>query len=223
MVACCPVDGLRAGAAALSPTRGQEEEEEEEEDEFGGQETLVTAPPQHAEHEFTQDNTMVIREDLQPGASPLSGVGMGSPSSSFMGQNPYLARMSAESQRRSFAYIPPDVAGRGSQPTVQTRPHEEQRRGGENGGVPRGGQATEGPKMSPEIRKYKRKFNGEILCGALWGVNLLVGTDNGLLLLDRSGHGKGMLLCWAVCASQMDSSTGWCSLLITLSLPQYSH
>ena len=80
-------------------------------------------------------------------ASPLSGVGMGSPSSSFMGQNPYLARMSAESQRRSFAYIPPDVAGRGSQPTVQTRPHEEQRRGGENGGVPRGGQATEGPKM----------------------------------------------------------------------------
>jgi len=44
--------------------------------------------------------------------------------------------------------------------------------------------------MSPEIRKYKRKFNGEILCGALWGVNLLVGTDNGLLLLDRSGHGK---------------------------------
>lgn len=47
--------------------------------------------------------------------------------------------------------------------------------------------------QSPEIRKYKRKFNGEILCGALWGVNLLVGTDNGLLLLDRSGHGKGEL------------------------------
>jgi hypothetical protein len=50
--------------------------------------------------------------------------------------------------------------------------------------------AMEGPKMSPEIRKYKRKFNSEILCGALWGVNLLVGTDGGLLLLDRSGHGK---------------------------------
>lgn len=48
--------------------------------------------------------------------------------------------------------------------------------------------------QSPEIRKYKRKFSGEILCGALWGVNLLVGTDNGLLLLDRSGHGKGGLL-----------------------------
>ncbi|XP_065888960.1 serine/threonine-protein kinase mig-15-like isoform X2 [Dysidea avara] len=58
----------------------------------------------------------------------------------------------------------------------------------ENG--PQPPRSSEGPKMSPEIRKYKRKFNGEILCGALWGVNLLVGTDNGLLLLDRSGHGK---------------------------------
>lgn len=48
--------------------------------------------------------------------------------------------------------------------------------------------------QNPEIRKYKRKFNSEILCGALWGVNLLVGTDSGLLLLDRSGHGKGMYM-----------------------------
>lgn len=47
--------------------------------------------------------------------------------------------------------------------------------------------------QNPEIRKYKRKFTSEILCGALWGVNLLVGTDNGLMLLDRSGHGKGDL------------------------------
>lgn len=44
---------------------------------------------------------------------------------------------------------------------------------------------------APEIRKYKKKFGGEILCAALWGVNLLIGTDNGLMLLDRSGQGKG--------------------------------
>ncbi|XP_065178449.1 misshapen-like kinase 1 [Sycon ciliatum] len=44
--------------------------------------------------------------------------------------------------------------------------------------------------MVPEIRKYKSKFNSEIQCAALWGVNLLVGTDNGLMLLDRSGHGQ---------------------------------
>ena len=39
--------------------------------------------------------------------------------------------------------------------------------------------------------KYKKKFSGEILCAALWGVNLLIGTDSGLMLLDRSGQGKG--------------------------------
>lgn len=46
---------------------------------------------------------------------------------------------------------------------------------------------------APEIRKYKKKFGGEILCAALWGVNLLIGTDNGLMLLDRSGQGKGFI------------------------------
>lgn len=48
---------------------------------------------------------------------------------------------------------------------------------------------------APEIRKYKKKFSGEILCAALWGVNLLIGTDSGLMLLDRSGQGKGCLKC----------------------------
>ena len=48
---------------------------------------------------------------------------------------------------------------------------------------------------APEIRKYKKKFSGEILCAALWGVNLLIGTDNGLMLLDRSGQGKGCVMC----------------------------
>ncbi|TDH06603.1 hypothetical protein EPR50_G00115100 [Perca flavescens] len=43
---------------------------------------------------------------------------------------------------------------------------------------------------TPEIRKYKKRFNSEILCAALWGVNLLVGTESGLMLLDRSGQGK---------------------------------
>ena len=42
---------------------------------------------------------------------------------------------------------------------------------------------------TPEIRKYKKRFNSEILCAALWGVNLLIGTENGLMLLDRSGQG----------------------------------
>jgi TRAF2 and NCK interacting kinase len=47
---------------------------------------------------------------------------------------------------------------------------------------------------TPEIRKYKKRFNSEILCAALWGVNLLIGTENGLMLLDRSGQGKVSVL-----------------------------
>ncbi|CAF0850273.1 unnamed protein product [Didymodactylos carnosus] len=43
---------------------------------------------------------------------------------------------------------------------------------------------------APEIRKYKKRFNSDILCAALWGVNLLIGTENSLMLLDRSGQGK---------------------------------
>ncbi|KAL5004023.1 hypothetical protein ScPMuIL_017479 [Solemya velum] len=43
---------------------------------------------------------------------------------------------------------------------------------------------------APEIRKYKKRFNSDILCAALWGVNLLIGTESGLMLLDRSGQGK---------------------------------
>lgn len=43
---------------------------------------------------------------------------------------------------------------------------------------------------TPEIRKYKKRFNSEILCASLWGVNLLIGTETGLMLLDRSGVGK---------------------------------
>ncbi|XP_065056464.1 misshapen-like kinase 1 isoform X1 [Rhopilema esculentum] len=42
----------------------------------------------------------------------------------------------------------------------------------------------------PQIKKYKYKFRSDILSAALWGVNLLIGTDNGLYLLDRSGNDK---------------------------------
>ena len=48
----------------------------------------------------------------------------------------------------------------------------------------------------PDIRKFKRSFNSEILCAAFWGMNLLVGTKNGLLLLDRSSdEGKVYVFC----------------------------
>ncbi|XP_013836727.2 misshapen-like kinase 1 isoform X8 [Sus scrofa] len=69
---------------------------------------------------------------------------------------------------------------------------------------------------TPEIRKYKKRFNSEILCAALWGVNLLVGTENGLMLLDRSGQGKVYGLIGRRRFQQMDVLEGL-NLLITIS------
>uniref|UniRef100_A0A8D0B0N7 non-specific serine/threonine protein kinase n=1 Tax=Salvator merianae TaxID=96440 RepID=A0A8D0B0N7_SALMN len=69
---------------------------------------------------------------------------------------------------------------------------------------------------TPEIRKYKKRFNSEILCAALWGVNLLVGTENGLMLLDRSGQGKVYSLINRRRFQQMDVLEGL-NLLTTIS------
>ncbi|XP_036974851.1 misshapen-like kinase 1 isoform X3 [Acanthopagrus latus] len=75
---------------------------------------------------------------------------------------------------------------------------------------------TRPPNDTPEIRKYKKRFNSEILCAALWGVNLLVGTENGLKLLDRSGQGKVYPLINSRRFQQMDVLEGL-NLLITIS------
>ncbi|XP_072329768.1 traf2 and NCK-interacting protein kinase-like isoform X7 [Scyliorhinus torazame] len=69
---------------------------------------------------------------------------------------------------------------------------------------------------TPEIRKYKKRFNSEILCAALWGVNLLVGTENGLMLLDRSGQGKVYSLINRRRFHQMDVLEGL-NILVTIS------
>uniref|UniRef100_A0AAY4B7K2 non-specific serine/threonine protein kinase n=1 Tax=Denticeps clupeoides TaxID=299321 RepID=A0AAY4B7K2_9TELE len=69
---------------------------------------------------------------------------------------------------------------------------------------------------TPEIRKYKKRFNAEILCAALWGVNLLVGTENGLMLLDRSGQGKVYNLITRRRFQQMDVLEGL-NVLVTIS------
>uniref|UniRef100_A0A8C3KUP6 non-specific serine/threonine protein kinase n=1 Tax=Chrysolophus pictus TaxID=9089 RepID=A0A8C3KUP6_CHRPC len=70
---------------------------------------------------------------------------------------------------------------------------------------------------TPEIRKYKKRFNSEILCAALWGVNLLVGTENGLMLLDRSGQGKVYNLINRRRFQQMDVLEGL-NVLVTISV-----
>ncbi|XP_066518500.1 TRAF2 and NCK interacting kinase a [Hoplias malabaricus] len=69
---------------------------------------------------------------------------------------------------------------------------------------------------SMEIRKYKKRFTSQILCAALWGVNLLVGTENGLMLLDRSGQGKVYTLVSRRRFLQMDVLEGL-NVLVTVS------
>ncbi|XP_045472386.1 TRAF2 and NCK-interacting protein kinase isoform X8 [Harmonia axyridis] len=69
---------------------------------------------------------------------------------------------------------------------------------------------------TPEIRKYKKRFNSEILCAALWGVNLLIGTEHGLMLLDRSGQGKVYQLISRRRFQQMEVLEGQ-NILVTIS------
>lgn len=69
---------------------------------------------------------------------------------------------------------------------------------------------------TPEIRKYKKRFNSEVLCAALWGVNLLIGTENGLMLLDRSGQGKVYHLISRRRFQQMEVLEGQ-NILVTIS------
>jgi len=69
---------------------------------------------------------------------------------------------------------------------------------------------------TPEIRKYKKRFNSEVLCASLWGVNLLIGTENGLMLLDRSGQGKVYQLISRRRFQQMEVLEGQ-NILVTVS------
>ncbi|XP_033760078.1 misshapen-like kinase 1 isoform X4 [Pecten maximus] len=75
---------------------------------------------------------------------------------------------------------------------------------------------TEAIGDTPEIRKYKKKFNSDILCAALWGVNLLIGTESGLMLLDRSGQGKVYTLISRRRFQQMEVLEGQ-NILVTIS------
>ncbi|KAK7482863.1 hypothetical protein BaRGS_00025896, partial [Batillaria attramentaria] len=77
-------------------------------------------------------------------------------------------------------------------------------------------QTTEATSDTPEIRKYKKRFGSDILCAALWGVNLLIGTENGLMLLDRSGQGKVYTLISRRRFQQMEVLEGQ-NILVTIS------
>ncbi|CAH8435433.1 unnamed protein product [Schistosoma turkestanicum] len=69
---------------------------------------------------------------------------------------------------------------------------------------------------TPEIQVYKKRFNSEILCASMWGVNLLIGLETGLSLLDRSGEGRVYSLITRRRFSRMDVLEGQ-NILVTIS------
>uniref|UniRef100_A0A8C5PNU7 non-specific serine/threonine protein kinase n=1 Tax=Leptobrachium leishanense TaxID=445787 RepID=A0A8C5PNU7_9ANUR len=102
-------------------------------------------------------------------------------------------------------------------PSFSTKPEPSRRENARKGSVVNVNPTNIRPQSdSPEIRKYKKKFNSEILCAALWGVNLLVGTEHGLWLLDRSGQGRVYSLISRRRFYQMDVLEGL-NILITIS------
>ena len=115
----------------------------------------------------------------------------------------------------SFGFSAEAVAGPGAKPPGAQDPSRR-----ESSHIPSVNVApTAGHDMTsdtPEIRKYKKRFNSEILCAALWGVNLLIGTENGLMLLDRSGQGKVYQLISRRRFQQMEVLEGQ-NILVTIS------
>ncbi|XP_019864172.1 PREDICTED: misshapen-like kinase 1 [Amphimedon queenslandica] len=175
-----------------------EDEDDDDDDDILGAagDTILTTREQGASDDFTAstdtklsqyaEETLIIRPDSEPSSSFLQDS---SPEQRKADQ-PFSSYQPSGGAKPGGAVPRPIGASGGRQ--------------GENGGVVK----AEVTKMNPEIRKYKRKFTSEILCGALWGVNLLVGTDNGLMLLDRSGHGKVFPLISRRKFSQIDVLEG---------------
>ncbi|XP_039515270.1 misshapen-like kinase 1 isoform X5 [Pimephales promelas] len=201
-----------------------EEEEGEGGDEeraggYGDQTMLVQRTPEKRSHNGYTN----LPDVVQPSHSPTDSASHSSPGkdSAYDYQSRGLVKASGKSSFTTFVdlgmYQPPggtgdniSVGGLGSR-FEQLK--LEVRKGSMVNVNPTN---TRPVSDTPEIRKYKKRFNSEILCAALWGVNLLVGTENGLKLLDRSGQGKVYPLINSRRFQQMDVLEGL-NLLITIS------
>ncbi|XP_036425076.1 mitogen-activated protein kinase kinase kinase kinase 4 isoform X1 [Colossoma macropomum] len=139
---------------------------------------------------------------------PLNGQQAKNISSSSSSFTPFI-------DPRLLQISPPQSPQGNSQNSVKAEPIKRQNH--RKGSVVNVNPANIRPQSdTPEIRKYKKKFNAEVLCAGLWGVNLLVGTENGLWLLDRSGQGKVYSLISRRRFQQMDVLEGL-NVLITIS------
>ncbi|XP_033112977.1 traf2 and NCK-interacting protein kinase-like [Anneissia japonica] len=186
---------------ATEPSPVMPVDDDEDEDEEGDKDgfVLASAAPRPLPDDTDTLQTFVIHENEESELNNIAGISI---SSSFIagasqspinrtqvsyrlavGPSPPSKRSGMEKQK-SFAAFgfgaatsatvgSQGVSRRGSQISVNVKPT-----------------TPESLNDMPEIRKYRKRFNSEILCAALWGVNLLIGSDSGLVLLDRSGQGK---------------------------------
>ncbi|KAF3840707.1 hypothetical protein F7725_006569 [Dissostichus mawsoni] len=196
IMACLPRSALRSSRGLR--TRGQAGG-------YGDQTMLVQRTPEKRSHNGYTN----LPDVVQPSHSPTDSASHSSPGkdSVYDYQSRGLVKASGKSSFTTFVdlgmYQSP--GGPGDNMSLTERIHGE-----------RQSHQHAPPNDTPEIRKYKKRFNSEILCAALWGVNLLVGTENGLKLLDRSGQGKVYPLINSRRFQQMDVLEGL-NLLITIS------
>ncbi|OCT65943.1 mitogen-activated protein kinase kinase kinase kinase 4 isoform X2 [Xenopus laevis] len=158
-------------------------------------------------HKTPQNYQGLLNKSLNDQAPCGENVQQKNSSSSTASFSPFI-------DPRLFPVSPP-TSPSGSSPVSKLEPF--QRENARKGSIVNVNPTNIRPQSdSPEIRKYKKKFNSDILCAALWGVNLLVGTEHGLWLLDRSGQGRVYPLISRRRFYQMDVLEGL-NILITIS------
>ncbi|KAM9333406.1 misshapen-like kinase 1 isoform 1-T1 [Pholidichthys leucotaenia] len=191
--------------------------EEEQAGGYGDQTMLVQRTPEKRSHNGYTN----LPDVVQPSHSPTDSATHSSPGkdSVYDYQSRGLVKASGKSSFTTFVdlgmYQSP--GGTGDNMSVSGSRFEQLKMEVRKGSMVNVNPTnTRPPNDTPEIRKYKKRFNSEILCAALWGVNLLVGTENGLKLLDRSGQGKVYPLINSRRFQQMDVLEGL-NLLITIS------
>uniref|UniRef100_A0A674CWY9 non-specific serine/threonine protein kinase n=1 Tax=Salmo trutta TaxID=8032 RepID=A0A674CWY9_SALTR len=197
----------------------EEEGEEGQAGGYGDQTMLVQRTPEKRSHNGYTN----LPDVVQPSHSPTDSASHSSPGKDSVYDYQSRGLVKASSGKSSFTtfvdlgmYQPPGPVDAISVASLGSRFEQlkmEVRKGSMVNVNPTN---TRPHSDTPEIRKYKKRFNSEILCAALWGVNLLVGTENGLKLLDRSGQGKVYSLINSRRFQQMDVLEGL-NLLITIS------
>ncbi|XP_062528546.1 serine/threonine-protein kinase mig-15 isoform X10 [Bombyx mori] len=166
------------------------------------------------------DRTLVMKRGRSSGGNEGSGARTSSVLPDLLSQAgqpttpPRLDKSTSEEKQRSFLTFGFGAGSTGSGGTGGSGGNASRRESHVNVNVTPTGHDLSSD--TPEIRKYKKRFNSEILCAALWGVNLLIGTENGLMLLDRSGQGKVYQLISRRRFQQMEVLEGQ-NILVTVS------